>query len=603
MLPDFILPTALLLSLAAAWHAHRQSRRANRLAGELASRDQAEHALRLAATAFQAQESMLITDARGCILQVNHAFCELTGLHAEDCLGKTPAVVKSGRHGQEFYQEMWAKITDTGLWQGEVWNRHPSGHEYPVWLTISAITEPGSGRITHYVGTHHDIGERRQALARIEELAFYDQLTGLPNRTLLLDRLKQTLLDCQRNRCLAALLFIDLDNFKKLNDTLGHAQGDLLLQQVAQRLQQTVRQGDTAARLGGDEFVVLLRALGNQTVGAATQAETVGEKILAALNQPYLLGAHSHHSSPSIGVTIFGDKPQRRSDIIKEADVAMYQAKAAGRNTLRFYDPVMQAGATARLAIERELRQAIQQDQLRLYLQAQWNAEGRCLGAEALVRWAHPERGLLLPAEFLPLASESGLIVAIGQWMLQASCRTLAEWQSDPTLSGLSISVNISSREWRQNDFVLHVLSILRQTQADAGKLVLELHDPALFAEPDGDCSRFDSLREKGLRFSIGAFGQPPVSLARLSRLPLHQIKLDRHLVGSLPESAAYATCRATLALGGALGVQVVADGVETLEQRKSLAQLGCTAFQGCALSAPVAVSAFSPTLTGTNGV
>ena len=374
---------------------------------DITERRRTDLELQIAATAFESQEGMFVTDARKVILRVNRAFTSITGYSAEEAVGQTPGLLDSGRHDAAFHTAIWEEIARSGTWQGEIWSRRKNGEVHPEWLTITAVKN-ARGEASRYVGTLTDITARKAAEDEIRHLAFYDPLTLLPNRRLLLDRLQQALAISARSKRLGALLFLDLDNFKTLNDTLGHDKGDLLLQQIAQRLATCVREGDTVARLGGDEFVVMLEDLSPSPGDAAAQTEVVGEKILAHLSQPYELAGHEYHSTSSIGVTLFSDQRETVEDLLKRADLAMYQAKSAGRNTLRFFDPQMQAAVTARVALEAALREALRTRQLVIYYQAQVDGERRATGVEALVRWLHPRRGLLVPSEFIPLARIPG---------------------------------------------------------------------------------------------------------------------------------------------------------------------------------------------------
>lgn len=412
--------------------------------------------LRIAATVFESQEGMMVTDANTIILRVNSAFAHINGYSAVEVIGKTPKFLQSGRHDADFYAAMWESIHRTGCWKGEIYNQSKSGDIYPEYLTITAVHD-NDGVVTNYVATFTDIRITKSALEEVERLAFYDPLTGLPNRRLLRERLKSVLATNHRNGEHAALLFLDIDHFKILNDTLGHNIGDLLLQQVAQRLSSCVREVDTVARLGGDEFVVLLTELSAETLEAATQADVIGHKILNLLSEPYLLCTQNYLSSSSIGVTVFNNKRQVIDELIKQADIAMYAAKISGRNALRFFDPQMQINLNARVLLEADLRLALAENQFELYYQAQSTHDGRIIGAEALIRWQHPQRGLMFPDAFIPLAEEVGLITAIGQWVLQSACTQLKIWESNTDTQHLQLAVNVSVRQFHQADFVTQV--------------------------------------------------------------------------------------------------------------------------------------------------
>ncbi|WP_423753323.1 putative bifunctional diguanylate cyclase/phosphodiesterase [Candidatus Accumulibacter phosphatis] len=365
---------------------------------DITERKRADADLRIAAVAFESQHSMMVTNAHHLILRVNRAFTEVTGYAAEEVIGKTPGMLSSGLHDAHFFRTMWKTIHSTGIWQGEIFDRRKSGEVYPTWLTISPVRD-GAGTVTHYVATHFDITERKKADRKIAEMAFFDIVTGVPNRALLLDHMKQAMTVSERNKTFGAVLFIDLDHFKTLNDTLGHDPGDLLLKAVAQRLVAGIREGDTVARLGGDEFVILLENLSANIDEAATQTEVVGEKVLAALARPYLLGAVDHRGTASVGATLFRGHETSIDNILKQADMAMYKAKEAGRTRLHFFDPAMQILVLRRAELEASLRGALRESQLELHYQPQFAGDGKLIGSEALLRWRHPVHGTVAPAE------------------------------------------------------------------------------------------------------------------------------------------------------------------------------------------------------------
>jgi len=560
---------------------------------DITDRKQTESSLRVAAAAFESQESMLITDANKVILRVNQSFTEISGYSAEEMVGRTPSMLSSDRHDADFYAAMWASIDSTGTWQGEIWDRRKNGEVYPTWLTITAVKD-SEGNVTNYVGTHTDITERKAAEAQIRNLAFYDPLTQLPNRRLLIDRLQQALASSARSGREGALLFIDLDHFKTLNDTLGHDHGDLLLKEVALRLATCVREGDTVARLGGDEFVVMLEDLSENASEAASQTEMVGDKILAALCRPYDLHGHDYRSSSSIGITLF-DAPQNSiEDLMKRADLAMYQAKAAGRNTLRFFDPRMQAEVSARAALEAGLRDGLKNRQFVVHYQPQVDARGYVTGAETLVRWQHPQRGLVSPAEFIPLAEDSGLILPLGNWVLESACLQLAAWANGTASAGLTVAVNVSAGQLHQEDFVEQVLAVLQSTGANPQKLKLELTESLLLDDVEDTIAKMSRLKAHGIGFSLDDFGTGYSSLTYLKRLPLEQLKIDQSFVRDVltdPNDAAIA--RTIVALAQSLGLSVIAEGVESEAQRAFLLRNGCLAYQGYLFSRPLPIDEF----------
>ena len=440
--------------------------------------------------------------------------------------------------------------------------------------------------------------ERMVTEQEIRSLAFYDPLTHLPNRRLLLDRLRHAMLGSARTGRGGALLFIDLDNFKTLNDTLGHDMGDLLLQQVAARLVHCTREGDTVARLGGDEFVVMLEGLAHELRDAAAQAEFIGRKILGALGQSYDLAGKMHHSTSSIGVTLFEDHRDSIDELMKRADLAMYNAKTAGRNTLRFFDPQMQTVVSQRAELEADLRQGLALGQFLLYYQSQRDVNGRITGAEVLLRWQHSERGLVAPNDFIPLTEETGLIIPIGQWVLEMACRQLAAWGRSGATAHLSIAVNISVRQFRQADFVGQVLAALRDSGANARCLKLELTESLLMEDVEEIIGKMTALKRHGVCFSLDDFGTGYSSLSYLKRLPLDQLKIDRSFVRDVTVDANDAAIASTIvALAHHMGLDVIAEGVETAAQADFLVSIGCCAFQGYLYGQPVPLAQFEQLL------
>jgi diguanylate cyclase (GGDEF)-like protein/PAS domain S-box-containing protein len=557
---------------------------------DITERKRAEQELRIAAAAFDAQEGIIVTDAKAVILRVNQAFTDMTGYSPEQTVGQTPHFFSSGRHDAAFFSAMWDSINRTGSWKGEVWARRQNGEAFSAWATVSAV-RGNDGEVTQYVGTLTDISQRKAAEAAIEHLAFYDSLTLLPNRRLLLDRLQHAIAASARSREHGALLFIDLDNFKTLNDTRGHDVGDLLLRGVARRLASSVREGDTVARLGGDEYVVVLEHLSEGLAEAVTQVETVAEKILSKLNQPYTLDGQEHQGTASIGISLFASYGHTVDDLLKQADLAMYKAKAAGRSTLRFFDPEMQAAATARAALEVELRRAIRESQFLLFYQPQVDGGGRMTGAEALVRWQHPQRGLVCPAEFIPLAEETGLILPLGRWVLESACAQLAAWGTKSDTARLALAVNVSAREFHHPEFASRVLEALDQTGANPKKLTLEFTESLLLQDMEDAITKMTALKDEGVVLSLDDFGTGYSSLRYVKHLPLDQLKIDRSFVRDVltdPNDAAIA--RAILALGQSLDLAVTAEGIETEAQRDFLASNGCHAFQGYLFGQPVPV-------------
>jgi diguanylate cyclase (GGDEF)-like protein/PAS domain S-box-containing protein len=560
---------------------------------DITERRRAEAELRIAAVAFQSHEAMMVTDRDGVILRVNQAFTEITGYRSEEAVGQTPLLLQSGRHNADFYREMWDVIDRTGGWRGEVWDRRKNGEVYPKWLTVSAV-KGDDGIVTHYIGAHTDISERKKADEKINELAFFDQLTGLPNRTLMLDRLKQALAASSRDGSYGALLFIDLDDFKTLNDTLGHEVGDQLLKQVAQRLTLCMREGDTVARLGGDEFVAILKGLGAGKKEAANGTLAAAQKILAVLAKADQLDSTAHYNTASIGATLFHGSQVAIDELMKQADLSMYKSKAAGRNTVHFFDPAMEVELKARSSLEADLRLALKEQQFLLHYQAQVVDDGRLTGAEVLVRWQHPQRGMVSPADFIPLAEDTRLILPLGHWVLKTACAQLSVWATQPDMAQLNLAVNISAHQFGQHDFVDEVLAILNVTGANPRRLKLELTESLLVHNVQDIIEKMFALKAKGVGFSLDDFGTGYSSLAYLKRLPLDQLKIDQSFVRDVlidPNDAAIA--KTVVALAQTLGLGVIAEGVETAAQRDFLASSGCHAYQGYFFCRPLPIEDF----------
>ncbi len=565
----------------------------------ITERKRIEQELRIAATAFETQDGMMITDRDKVILRVNRAFTESSGYGAEEVIGKSPQFFRSGYHEPAFYEDLWCQTKRQGYWRGEMYVRHKSGAVYPIWCSL-AVVRGTDGTITNYVGTVSDMSRRKAAEKEIMELAFYDSLTKLGNRRLLMDRLQQALTVSRRTGGRGALLFIDLDNFKMLNDSAGHEIGDLLLQQVAKRLTNCAREGDTVARLGGDEFVVILTDLGPQIEHAARLAELIGERIRAALNAPYVLADQVHYSSPSIGATLFHAEHETVAELLRRADLAMYQAKAAGRNALCFFDPAMQRAITERAELESAMRLSLQRKEFVLHYQPQVCSDGKLIGAEALIRWQHPQRGLLAPCEFIPMAEDSGLIIPMGLQVLEMACQQLMEWSARSDLCNFTISVNVSARQLHQRDFVEQVLATLDRTGADPKRLKLELTESLLLDAVEDTIAKMTALRAHGVGFSLDDFGTGYSSLSYLKRLPLDQLKIDQSFVRSVlvdPNDAAIA--QMIVALGQSMRLNVIAEGVETEEQRIFLSGCGCHAYQGYLFGRPMAPRSFETYLLG----
>ena len=552
---------------------------AARAAAEI-QRQQAEARIRYQASLLdKAQDAIVVRDLAHRILFWNQGAERLYGWTRLQALGQSAQAL--------LYDDpaVFARATHTALekgeWVGEITQHNRHGDTLDMEAHWTRI--PGEdGQPPSILEINTDISARKASEREVQRLAFYDALTGLPNRMLLMDRMQQALASAERQRQGGALLFIDLDNFKTLNDTLGHDMGDLLLQHVAQRLGSCVRSIDTVARLGGDEFVVMIEQLSSEPAELARAARAVGEKILQLLSAPYLLAGYQYRSTPSIGIAPFDHGRTSVGELLKQADLAMYQAKTAGRSTLRFFDPDMQAAVTQRATLEGDLRAALAKDEFLLQYQPQSDRTGRVVGVEALVRWQHPQRGLVAPAEFIGLAEETGLILPLGRWVLNQACKLLARWQGDPYLAQLTMAVNVSSLQFRDTNFVEDVLRVLAVNGAPANRLKLELTESLLVENMEATIATMEALCAHGVGFALDDFGTGYSSLTYLKRMPLTQLKIDRSFVRDLltdPNDAAI--IHTIIALSRSLGLEVIAEGVESIEQRDMLARAGCHFYQG----------------------
>ena len=556
--------------------------------------------LRIAAVAFQSQESIIITDSTQRILRVNQAFTKMTGYTEEEAIGQyPPRLLHYGRQDEAFFRRMTDTILKQGAWHGEVWHRHKDGSEFQISLNITAVKDD-AGIITNFVATSTDITFRKRAEEQIENLAFHDQLTQLPNRRLLFDRLKHALDVSARNRQFGALLFIDLDNFKTINDTQGHEVGDILLKQVAARLRECVRASDTVARLGGDEFVVMLEGLGSKFSDASNEAQALCSKILKTLHAPFQIGSFPYVNTASIGIACFsGDRFDTVDEILRQADIAMYQAKSDGRNIFRVFDSGMQTRVSQRATLEANLQTALSADQFRLFYQPEVTASGQVYAAEALLRWQHPTRGLVQPAEFISIAEETGLILPLGSWVLDRACAQLAHWATLPLMKALILSINVSARQFHYPDFVDQIRAAVESHGANPNLLKLELTESLLLKDVEGTIAKLKTLRSYGVHFSLDDFGTGYSSLSYLRRLPLDQLKIDQSFVRDIPgDTNACSVVCTILSLGHTLGLRVIAEGVETQEQRDFLADNGCDFFQGYLFGHPAPSDDFTAFVT-----
>lgn len=558
---------------------------------------QSHNNLRISAAAFESQEGMMVTGADLSILRVNKAFTNITGYNSTEVIGKNPSILFSEQFEQQFYDDLWKDVAHSGKWQGEICSKRKNGEEYPQKVSITAVKNIDAN-ITNYVCTLNDLTKSKQAEKKIEDLAYYDPLTHLPNRRLMLDRLQHSVLSSSRSGYYSALFFLDLDQFKTLNDTLGHDIGDQLLIQVAERLVKCVRKSDTVSRFGGDEFVILLENLSDYAVDAQKQAEGISRQILSAINVPYQLTT-SHYTdytvSTSIGITLFNNHKEEIEELLKQADIALYQAKDDGRNTQRFFDPQMQSEISERVAQEEELKQAITEQQFQLYYQLQVDYAQQPVGAEVLIRWIHPERGMISPLDFIPLAEQNGSIVTIGRWVLDSACAQLKVWQNDEATRKLTLSVNVSAKQFHQPDFASNVISVIKRHQINPNRLKLELTESALVDDIKTTIDIMKTLSEIGIQFSLDDFGTGYSSLQYLKQLPLFQLKIDKSFIDDLVTSNNdRAIVRTIIAMAHSLGLNVIAEGVEVPKQQQILFNEGCMHYQGYLFAKPLPINEYN---------
>jgi diguanylate cyclase (GGDEF)-like protein/PAS domain S-box-containing protein len=560
---------------------------------EITARKLAQDELRVAAKVFDSHEGMVVANRHGIVLRVNRAFCDITGYEEADLVGKSASILQANDEDPLIFVKVMRALKVDGFWKGEVWNKRKDGKPYVAWMTISTV--PGSdNKPTHYVAVCADITESKRAEANIHELAYYDPLTHLPNRRSLYRQLGRLLGNARRANALHAVIFMDLDNFKVLNDTRGHDAGDELLREAAARIKQQLRGWDMVARIGGDEFVMMLEDLGEDIKAAVIHAGAVAEKLRQALAEPYMLRGSLLHSSASLGIALFRGSDESLDSVLQHADLAMYQAKAAGRNCLRFFDPTMQTALDLRSTLEADLRQAVGTGQLRLHYQPQVDETGKLFGAEALLRWVHPVRGMVSPGEFIPLAEDTGLILPIGLWVLQSACAQLQAWATRPVLRDLRLAINVSALQFRLASFVDLVRDTAAKSGADTRRLTLEITESVMLGDMQDTLDKMSELKALGICFSVDDFGTGNSSLSYLSRLPLDELKIDQSFVANLPDSHNDAVIAQTIIrMATSLGLSVVAEGVETGPQQLFLRENGCRLHQGFLISRPLPLPEF----------
>ena len=549
-------------------------------------RKQAEDELRIAAITFQSHDAVVITDINGTILRINEAYRDITGYSEQEVLGKNASILNSGMHDQAFFSSIYSELADKGRWEGEIWNRRKNGECFPERIIITAIED--NSQVTNYVGIFSDISDKKASEEEIRQLAFYDPLTALPNRRLFLERLDQAMITAKRHHHFGAVVYMDLDHFKSLNDTLGHQVGDQLLMQVAERIGSVIRDEDTACRLGGDEFVVLITGYDSTMVDMVEQSAIVAEKIRDIINQPFELDKGKQLFSISIGVSVFPDIVDESVEILEQADTAMYRSKKLGRNTVSFFSAEMQEEHNRKTSIERMLLKALSQHQFVMYYQGQTNAKGDILSAEALLRWKDPEQGMVSPAEFIPIAENSHLIVDIGNWVLLEVCQQIKKWQQ----AGLyidHIAINISPRQFRQEDFIKQLRTAINTAGIEAKYLMLELTEGIVIEDIKDTINKMLQIKMMGISISIDDFGTGYSSLTYLKQLPLSQLKIDQSFVRDINiDTSDEVIVESIIALAHKLGLEVIAEGVETVEQLQFLQDKGCNKYQGYYFCKPV---------------
>ena len=560
---------------------------------DITDKKNSEKQLRMAHKVFENTiEGIAVTDLKGNIQWVNPAFSTITGYSADEALGQNPRILKSHHHEKEFYTNMWQSIMEKGQWQGEIWNRKKSGETYPEWLTISALKD-GYGKPVQYVSVFNDITERIKQEEHIKYQSHHDALTGLPNRFLFKDRLGSAIAHAHRHAEKFAVLFLGLDRFKRINDTLGHAMGDKLLKAVAVRLSDSIQEDDTVARFSGDAFAVIIKEI--KTVEKLILSINL---LLDALKKPFFIDGHELYITASMGISLYPTDGDDADTLIKNADTAMYRAKELERNSYQLYTPTMNEKALTRLSMENDLHKALQQNELILYYQPQVDVNtGRIIGAEALVRWLHPRLGFLPPGEFIPLAEETGLIVPLGEWVLQRACIQNKEWQRKG-LPKINIGVNLSTLQFRQKNLIQRVEEILELSELSPEFLELEITESIAMLDADFTNKMLHQLKDMGIQISIDDFGTGYSSLAYLTRFPIDRIKIDQSFIRGIPdEKEELAIVMAMMAMAKSLGLKTIAEGVEKVEQYNFLKEQYCHQIQGYYFSRPVDEETFEKML------
>ncbi|WZL71929.1 EAL domain-containing protein [Clostridiaceae bacterium 35-E11] len=560
---------------------------------DITERKKSEEKLKMAKKVFDYTiEGIVITDIEGTIQWVNPAFTKITGYDAQEAIGKNPRILRSQRHHPQFYRNMWHDLLTKGQWQGEIWNRRKSGETYPEWLTISAVKDD-HGKTIQYVSVFNDITERIKQEEHIKYQAYHDALTGLPNRYLFKDRLGIALAQAHRSHQKIAVLFLDIDRFKRINDTLGHALGDILLQEVAKRFKECVNEGDTVARLGGDEFTILL-----EDIQGIKNVLTVVHKLFHALDEPFVLKNHEIYATTSIGISLYPDDGQDIDTLMKNADIAMYRAKESGRDNYQLYTSAMNAVACEQLKMENDMYRGLEREEFILYYQPQVEAHtGKIIGAEVLIRWRHPDLGMIPPGKFIPLTEETGFIVSLGNWILHKACEQIKTWQIQG-LPAIPISVNLSPLQFKQKKLVENIVEILKKTDIEARYLELEITETNAMIDPRFTIKTLEQLKNMGIKIAIDDFGTGYSSLAYFKNFPVHKLKIDQSFIREIDQDRGnQAIVSAIIAMARSLGLKSIAEGVETEAQLNYLKVQGCNQIQGYFFSPPVPADKFEKIL------
>lgn len=541
----------------------------------------------IASIAFQTQEAIMVIDTDAKIIRINQAFTKILGFTEADVLGKTPHMLKTEGHDTIFFENFWNIVNTEGKSGGEIWNKRKNGEVFPSWQTISTVHDEQKN-ITHYISFLSDISDFKSAEKKIEKLAFYDELTGLPNRRLLHERLEHELKIAERYGRVGILFFLDLDNFKHINDSLGHSAGDFILLEAAKRLQSLLRNTDTAVRLGGDEFIILTSPQDGMHADLLEQSQVIAKKIINEFNKPFLVSDHELFITTSIGIVLYTGMDESVDILLKRADTAMYQAKEAGRNTFQFYQESMQEVADARLHMERHLRNAVANNEFSLYYQPQLSASNEIVGAEALIRWNNAELGKVSPVGFIPVAEETGIIISIGQWVIETVCEQIKDWE----LQGIyipHIAINISAKQFHQDDFVSNLIYTVYGQNIAPNKILLEITEGVFLGNIEEAIDKMNVLKQNGFSFAIDDFGTGYSSLTYLKRLPFDQLKVDQSFVrGLIDNKADAAIVRAIVVMAKSMSLNLIAEGVETDKHLAYLSGYGCHYYQGYYFSKPL---------------